>query len=212
MLDFTRIQLDCDIGSLVVFTVKPVSSCSSQKGSAALGVSWGTAATKKLTTGDFSILVLFNSSQTVAITGIASLLLTICFVLESKKLNIQLQTKSCLLVGYPSSRQLSQSKEQSIVSMMIRRNRFYCCAVFLWWLGWWQWWWWEETNSIVVPCSYVSRLSPNRQYVLCLHSAYFLYWHENNRNMHVCKSNKIFNGFCLWIKTKVYIHCMMTNQ
>ena len=67
----------------------------------------------------------------VAITGIASLLLTICFVLESKKLNIQLQTKSCLLVGNPSSRQLSQSKGQSIVSMMIRRNRFYCCAVFL---------------------------------------------------------------------------------
>ena len=83
------------------------------------------------TTGDFSILVLLNSSQTVAITGIASLLLTICFVLESKKFNIQLQTKSCLLVGYPSSRQLSQSKGQSIVSMMIRRNRFYCCAVFL---------------------------------------------------------------------------------
>ena len=128
-----------------MFTVKPVSSCSSQKGSAALGVSWGTAATKKLTTGDFSILVLLNSSQTVAITGIASLLLTICFVLESKKLNIQLQTKSCLFVGYPSSRQLSQSKGQSIVSMrMIRRNRFYCCAVFLWWWGWRQWWWWEK--------------------------------------------------------------------
>ena len=29
---------------------------------------------------------------------------------------------------------------------------------------------WEVTKSIVVRCSYVSRLSPNRQYVPCLHS------------------------------------------
>ena len=69
-----------------------------------------------------------------------------------------------------------------------------------------------ETNSIVVPCSYVSRLSPNRQYVLCLHSAYFLYWHKKTENTHVCKSNKIFNGLCLWIKTQGYIYCMITNQ
>ena len=184
----------------------------SQKGSAALGVSWRTTATKNLTTGDFSILVLFNWTQT-AITGKALMHFTISFVFESKKLNIQLQTKSGLLVGHSSSWQLNQSKKQSKVTMMmIRGNKFNFCAAFLSW-GWRRWWWWRWwTKFHCCPMFLCFTLVAQQTICPVSYSAFFLYCHKLAEICMFVNLTKYFDRLCLRIRTQQYIHCMITNQ